>query len=1233
MSPDKKPIIVLAFANDRDRHLRNLDQEHTEVLEALKAAKDNNFCVCESIPAATYGRVSKYLNDNQGNYIALLHFGGHADDHHLLFESADDSPGATHAHELAEMLEKHPGLCLVFLNACSTASHATRLLRAGVKSVIATSRAVKDGVARSFAAKFYEAFGRGSSIGEAYKFAARNVKHDWGSDTRAFFRSDIVPPEDGRPWVLYPEDEPFPASWNLPDAVGNPTATLPRLPNRDLPKNPFLTPLAQYTLEEAEVFFGRGYQVRQLYERSTAPDGPPILLLYGQTGVGKSSLLQAGLQARLAAGGANVRYRNRNQGRSLLVLLREAMGATTDKPSLCEAWRAEEKTVEARPLFVILDQIEDAITRPDKSNPREVEEFAAALREAFGDQDKRPKGKLILGFRKEWLDEVEMALAKVSLLRASIRISLQPLDRRGILEAVRGPGLRFDSDVRVLEELSAERARVYYTYNLMVEAGLPKTIADDLLADPGSPIAPTLQVLLGKMWEQANMAQAPNQNSHNPNGANPWFHRELYNSLMRQGILLVDFLDQGVKALQQWRPEMVNSGLALDLLEYHTTPLGSAEQRTTKELGDAYSKIGEQPLKELVEECKRQYLLAEFGPVRVGDSYSLATRLSHDTLGPLVRQRFERSDAPGQRARAILEARSRKWEEEKKESPRDDLVEARSRKQRKKKTPPLDEPDLATVDRGEMGMRAWTEDQEKLVKASRRKYFRRYGWGLITIALAPMMAGFFVSNVTSPWVSVLTSFVSAGGTMILGIWLLDKRTRNSPGECQGLGLVLLAIASIYSLYAYLSSLQAMSFVSQVTTGLLSTSAIPLVGLWFIVKSHRKLGRRNVPYLGYLAVFATCTLHAGVVYYCAARLRSVQQLTHQFDNAFRSKFKANLSWTGTMKDLKLSVIIVKPSRGNPSLNDVETFIADWKNHDRMGHIAYVGFDDPIASPLFSSSQEMDEAIRKIIPGIVQFTQRTMLLDDVPFIGVFPATVDATLNRGEATTEINEARKFAEGFTRKLEDELRKSGSFTIVNGLDRLRQNGYTFVDGHVGDTVLAQTLLYKSGIPVGIFPNLQTVPVGTPANTPGIRYGAAVAVISYRGLWRNVALPGPLRPLDGATVLGLIAGSPAEVAGLKQYDKIVSMDGKGVSSGNEITERVSQAKPGESIEFMVEREGKQIKIKVVLGSIASGYRPGALDSAYLGILVDLSLYSSTRLQAQPPAKAQGSVTTPDPVPK
>ena len=340
------------------------------------------------------------------------------------------------------------------------------------------------------------------------------------------------------------------------------------------------------------------------------------------------------------------------------------------------------------------------------------------------------------------------------------------------------------------------------------------------------------------------------------------------------------------------------------------------------------------------------------------------------------------------------------------------------------------------------------------------------------------------------------------------------------------------------------------------------------------------------------MFAAFTLNAGVVYYCAVRIRSVQQLTHQFDKAFRSKFPANLGWIGTMKDQKLSMIIVKTNSGKPSLNDVQDFIADWKKHDYMGQIAYVGFDDPIIISPFLTTEEMVQVIQKIIPGIVEFTQKTTLLDGSQLIGVFPATVSITPVKGRVTAEIDEARKIAEGFTRKLEDELRTIGSFTVVDGLDCLRQNGYSFVDGPVNDSLLAQTILSKSNLPLGIFPTLQPIPVDSTGSMPGLKYAVAVSVISYRGIWRNVARSELLRTPDSTTILGIFPGSPAERAGLKQGDKIVDMDGKAVRTAYEIVQRVSQAKSGENVEFLVEREGKQTKIKVVLESIPSGFAQG-----------------------------------------
>ena len=350
---------------------------------------------------------------------------------------------------------------------------------------------------------------------------------------------------------------------------------------------------------------------------------------------------------------------------------------------LAEAWLATEGQL-GKPLVIVLDQVEEALTHPDPARPDELGEFITALQESLGDRARRPRGKLILGLRKEWLADLDDRLSVARLPREEL--FLKPLDRRGVIEAVRGPGQLVDPGGHEVERPILSN-RLFRHYKLVVEAGLPEAIADDLLADRDSPVAPTLQVLLNKMWEQAKKRDR----------AHPRFDRALYDVLRREGILLGDFLDQRLTALRQWRPETMNSGLALDLLEYHTTPLGAAAQHSAEELRRAYGHLGAE-LPPLVQECKDQYLLTE--PVQVGDEESSATRLAHDTLAPLVRERFDSSDRPAQRARRILKNRSAEWAGG-------------------KEGMPLDKADLALVEQGASAMRALTEPERRLVEASR----------------------------------------------------------------------------------------------------------------------------------------------------------------------------------------------------------------------------------------------------------------------------------------------------------------------------------------------------------------------------------------------------------------------------------------------------------------------------------------------------------------------------------
>ena len=87
----------------------------------------------------------------------------------------------------------------------------------------------------------------------------------------------------------------------------------------------------------------------------------------------------------------------------------------------------------------------------------------------LGRSGQRPEGKLVLGFRKEWLAEIDRRLEEANLPRN--QMFLEQLDRRGIIEAIRGP---------------RAPGRLQKKYNLKISEkdspAVPEVIADNLLA-------------------------------------------------------------------------------------------------------------------------------------------------------------------------------------------------------------------------------------------------------------------------------------------------------------------------------------------------------------------------------------------------------------------------------------------------------------------------------------------------------------------------------------------------------------------------------------------------------------------------------------------------------------------------------------------------------------------------------------------------------------------------------
>jgi WD40 repeat protein len=644
----KPPVLFLAFANDLNDFLPDLAKEVRALQDLLE--QPDSPCRLVLRPHARLLDIERvFQHPEYKDRIAVFHFGGHADAHGLRLESDGRDTAHADVGGLAQLLGAQNQPPIVVLNACSSQRFVSDLLDAGIPAVVATERDVADALSVHFAAAFYRALVVGNSLARAVSEAQAAVRARNGEVS---------------PWHYHP-GHPDTAAWRL--TAHDPLFGLPPLPaDIGLPDKPFRH-LHWFERHHAQVFFGRGKPIRELYERVTDPNGEPLILLYGQSGAGKSSLLAAGLLPRLERNW-EVLYLRREAELGLWgtlharVLNRPGVPSRSLAPAdtrQATAWHSN--------TLIVLDQVEELYTRPHSTH--EFEEFCAALRSLSGVEGLSKGTKLILGFRKEWLAEIESQIQAHQLPYQ--RVFLESLNRAGIIEAITGP---------------ARGERLRRKFGLSIEDGLAERIADTLSKDPNAAIAPTLQILLGKLWDKATETDAEQ----------PRFSLALYETLERDGILLQDFLAQQLAHLAHSHPAASASGLVLDILALHTTPLGTAAALPRAELERLYAhQAGVLP--GLLQACQDLYLLTV--PAVRQKAQPAVSRLAHDTLAPLVRQHFDESDQPGQRARRVLENRGLEWQDGKTGAP-------------------LDDTDLALVENGREGMRGWTGDEERLLAAS-----------------------------------------------------------------------------------------------------------------------------------------------------------------------------------------------------------------------------------------------------------------------------------------------------------------------------------------------------------------------------------------------------------------------------------------------------------------------------------------------------------------------------------
>jgi formylglycine-generating enzyme required for sulfatase activity len=376
---------------------------------------------------------------------------------------------------------------------------------------------------------------------------------------------------------------------------------VPEKYRRPQSKAPFIG-LTPFTQADCALFFGRDREISELLGKIQAS---PLVLLTGKSGAGKSSLLDAGVLPRLEAQfRLSELPRRRDKAQGLHQQLQAILVECPPGPS---------------PSLYILDQVEEMYTNEPMAG--EPEALVELIRDTL---QTHPAARIVLGYRKEFHKDLSDLLFES---RPEV-FELKSLDREGLLAACRS--------VAADPELAARYA------DFSLEDGLAERIVAEVLRDNNSShSAPLLQVQLTKMWE---IADAARQRDEEPIR----FTQQLYEQVATAG--LRELLQTQLAQLEQHGcGQWLRSGLALDVLQAHVTDRGTAGACKQEDLAQRYTP---ESLRVLLPALQRLHLLNAEQIKR-----QAATRLAHDALAPLVLDLFLHSEAPGQRAHRILEAK------------------------------------------------------------------------------------------------------------------------------------------------------------------------------------------------------------------------------------------------------------------------------------------------------------------------------------------------------------------------------------------------------------------------------------------------------------------------------------------------------------------------------------------------------------------------------------------------
>lgn len=370
------------------------------------------------------------------------------------------------------------------------------------------------------------------------------------------------------------------------------------LANRDLPLSPEIvdpTPeypykgLDAFATDDRRIFFGRERETQRLTDMVRAQR---LVVLYGASGTGKSSLIQAGLAPQIERSKPPyavilVRVLG-DPAQAIRTAVTQRLALDSDPPTSASLTAFLETAVQMlqRPLVLVIDQFEEFFIQ-----------CSPELRQAFNSElssiikQRKLQVKIVLSLREEWfvaLGEMQQSIPEIY----NTRCWLMPLDYEAAQEAIKKPVLPF---------------------GVHFEDALVNQLLRDLGGN-GTVLPPQLQIVCGELYAGLPLGEhAITQKQYDALGAAKGIlGRFLQNELLRIPT------DQRVLA-QRVLEELVSShGTKIakthaDLeraLKVDAAHLQSMLQKLSGRLLCSITNKGQEPLYELAHE----YLVAQIMP-------------------------------------------------------------------------------------------------------------------------------------------------------------------------------------------------------------------------------------------------------------------------------------------------------------------------------------------------------------------------------------------------------------------------------------------------------------------------------------------------------------------------------------------------------------------------------------------------------------------------------------------